>query len=64
MHDKQAHGTRYQIYGGLDLASTKTGDTIKAGEIIGRAGDQGYTYAARRQRLTGKSVDLMIQGQR
>ncbi len=63
-YDKQAHGTRYQIYGGLDLASTKTGDTIKAGEIIGRAGDQGYTYAARRQRLTGKSVDLMIQGQR
>lgn len=63
-YDKQAHGTRYQIYGGLDLASTKTGDTIKAGDVIGRAGDQGYTYAARRQKLTGKSVELMIQGQK
>ena len=63
-YDKQAHGTRYQIYGGLDLASTKTGDTIKAGDVIGRAGDQGYTYAARRQKLTGKSVELMIQEQK
>ncbi|MBP9094346.1 hypothetical protein KBI23_25235 [bacterium] len=63
-YDKQARGMRYQIYGGLDLASTKTGDTIKAGEVLGRAGDHGYTYAARRQKLTGKSVELMIQGQK
>ncbi|CAN5582934.1 hypothetical protein BH11CYA1_BH11CYA1_26150 [soil metagenome] len=63
-YDQQAHGTRYQIYGGLELASTKPGDTIKAGEVIGRAGDQGYTYAARRQRLAGKPVELMVQGQR
>ena len=63
-YDQQAHGTRYQIYGGLDLASTKAGDTIRAGEVIGRAGEQGYTYAARRQRLAGKPVELMVQGQR
>lgn len=61
-YDKQAKGLRYQIYGGLDLASTNVGDTIKAGDVIGRSGEQGYTYAAKRQRLTGKAVDLKVLG--
>lgn len=57
-YDKKAQGVRYEIYAGLGLASARTGDTIKAGEVIGRSSEDGYAFAARRQRVAGKAVHL------
>ncbi len=61
-YDKKAKGSRFQIYAGLDLASATTGDTIKAGQVIGRSGHDGYQYSARRQKLSGVPIELIAKG--
>ncbi len=61
-YDQKAKGSRYQIYAGLDLASATTGDTIKAGQVIGRSGHDGYQYSARRQKLSGVPIELITKG--
>lgn len=62
-YDKESRGVRYQIYSGLGYAGRGTGQTVRAGELIGRAGADGYSYSVRRQRVSGPVVPLSLAGQ-
>lgn len=57
-YDPKSKGVRYEIYAGLSLANAAPGARIKAGEVLGTAGDNGYDFGARKGRVSGQAVDL------
>ncbi len=57
-YDPKSKGVRYEIYAGLNLANAAPGARIKAGEVLGTAGDNGYDFGARKGRVSGQAVDL------
>ncbi|MBS1998737.1 MAG: hypothetical protein JSS86_20575, partial [Cyanobacteria bacterium SZAS LIN-2] len=59
-YDPKSKGVRYEIYAGLSLANAAPGDRVKAGAVLGKAGDRGYTFAARKGRVSGQAVELTL----
>jgi len=59
-YDKASKGVRYEIYAGLNLANAAPGDRIKAGSVLGTAGDNGYTFAARKGAVAGHAIELTL----
>jgi YD repeat-containing protein len=59
-YDPKSKGVRYEIYAGLNLANAAPGARIKAGEVLGTAGDRGYEFAARKGRVSGQAVELTL----
>jgi YD repeat-containing protein len=59
-YDPKSQGVRYEIYAGLSLANSAPGARVKAGEVLGTAGDRGYAFAARKGRVSGPAVELTL----
>ena len=58
--DKKAGGVRYQVYSGLDEVNLQAGQRIQSGTRIGKASDDGFYFAARRQRVSGSNIPLSL----
>ncbi|MBX9673431.1 MAG: M23 family metallopeptidase [Candidatus Obscuribacterales bacterium] len=58
--DKKAGGVRYQVYSGLDEVTLQAGQRIQSGTRIGKASDDGFYFAARRQRVSGSNIPLSL----
>jgi len=59
-YDPKSKGTRFEIYAGLSLANVAPGERVKAGSVLGKAGDRGYAFAARRGRVSGAAIELTL----
>jgi YD repeat-containing protein len=59
-YDQKARGIRYQIYAGLSQATASEGEVIKAGQVMGRSGSEGYVYSVHRHKVSGPAVDLKL----
>ncbi len=57
-YDPKSKGVRYEIYAGLNLANAAPGARVKAGEVLGTAGANGFDFGARKGRVSGAAVDL------
>jgi|GEM_PF-811356 len=59
-YDPKSKGTRIEIYAGLSLANVAPGERLKAGAVLGKTGDRGYAFAARRNRVSGAAIELTL----
>ncbi|MBU6452824.1 MAG: hypothetical protein KGS72_13645 [Cyanobacteria bacterium REEB67] len=57
-YDKASKGVRYEVYAGLGLAAVHPGQRIVAGSVIGKSGEGGFEFAARRNAVAGQAIEL------
>lgn len=56
-YDRTQRAIRYLLYVGLEIANVVTGDKVKAGQPIGRIGENGeFTFAIRRNSVSGVPI--------